>query len=70
MKTWIVLYTHRDRRFASFENTPENIADLKRQLNMMLMQRDVNGTEHYKVYGTINTVRGQRLFTERRKVSA
>lgn len=49
MKQGIVLYV-KGGRFASFEHTVENLADIKRQCYVVLIQKDVNGTEHYNCF--------------------
>jgi hypothetical protein len=50
MKTYIVLYL-RGGRVASVINTPENLAHLKSQFCLSLIQKDVTGTLHYDVLG-------------------
>jgi hypothetical protein len=44
---WIILYHARGGRFASFPLTDSNLAEIRAQVSLQLLQTDINGCQHY-----------------------
>jgi len=47
--SWIVLW-FRGNRVGSFENTPENLAEIKAQFYTQEIQTDTSGTLHLDIF--------------------
>ena len=47
---YIVLWKD-NRRIGSIELTNNNLAELKKQFYLSLIQTDITGTQHYNVWG-------------------
>lgn len=62
MQQWIVLYRpgYNGSRFASFPLTPENMAEIRKQVYLLHLQTDITGTEHHQVIGIKRQKRSKR----------
>jgi len=61
-KTRIVLYI-KGERFISFlvpDINGQGLPELKKELCLYLMQKDINGTEHYNVLGIFRNKKGSK----------